>query len=60
MELYDFKGDMEAAKFLGIGRSLFVKLVYSGEIPYHTIGRRRFYVKSELITYFNKNQHGSK
>jgi predicted DNA-binding transcriptional regulator AlpA len=35
--------EREALAMLGIGRSLFLQLVYAGDIPSFKLGRARFY-----------------
>ena len=39
----------EARKFLGLGYHAFIQEVKSGSLPYFTIGKRRFFVKEELV-----------
>lgn len=35
--------EKEALELLGMGRSLFLQKVYSGEIPSYSVGRARFF-----------------
>ena len=48
----------DALAMLGIGRTLFLQLVYSGDIPSFTIGRARFYRVESLKEWAAKQEAG--
>lgn len=49
---------LEAAKYLGVGRTSFDKIVKQGELPYVMVGKTKRYVKADLDEYKNRNRTG--
>lgn len=44
----------DAAKYLGVSRPTLIRRMEEG-LPFHKVGKRVFFTKSELDNYLNKN-----
>jgi len=49
----------EAAEVLGIGRTKLYQLIYAGELPSFTVGRRRLISTSALREWVETRSHSS-
>lgn len=49
---------LEAAEYLGVGRTSFDKIVKQGELPYVVVGKTKRYLKKDLDEYKNRNRSG--
>ena len=49
---------LEAASYLGIGRTSFDKLVKQGELSYTLVGKTKKYLLADLEEYKNRNRMG--